>query len=170
MTVRCILITGTSFTNHTNLDAHENSDCGRSPNFKCDECGKLFVTKFRLKNHQEIHRNEKNYECEICKKRFRWKAVLKIHSGTHSGEKPHQCQYCDKRFADMSYLKTHLTLHAEIKRYVCLGCGERYPTNSALHKHRKTRKDTCALLPIQPPLKINADNNRETMKKNEIVA
>lgn len=158
------LISGASFTNRSYLDAHEKSDCGRSPTFKCEDCGKLFISKFALKNHRIVHSEDRQFACDICKKRFKNNYTLKTHSITHSNEKPYQCQHCDKRFADAAYLKTHMTLHEEIKRYVCYCCGTRFPTNSALHKHRKTRKDTCALVPIQPPLKkpIANDNNRQT--------
>lgn len=158
-------ISGTSFTNRTYLDAHENSDCGRLPSFKCDDCGRLFMTKFALKNHRIVHSDERKFACDICQIRFKSKYNLKVHASTHSSEKPHKCQHCDKRFADASYLRSHMTLHATVKRYVCYGCGSRFPTNSALHKHRNTRKDTCALVPIQPPLKPDAKDKLEPQSK-----
>lgn len=136
------------------LNAHEESDCGRSPIYKCDECGKTLSTKTSLQTHQITHSDERQYPCTVCEKRFKCKSNLKSHIRTHSGVKQFKCPYCDKHFLDVCGMKLHTIVHTGIKRYVCYGCGERFPSNSNLHKHRKTRQDTCALVPIQPPLKI----------------
>lgn len=146
------LFPGMSFGNKTYLNDHEKSDCGRTPIYKCEECGKTTSSKGSLKTHMKIHTGEKNHACNLCEKRFFNKTYLKIHIRTHTGEKPFQCDYCDKRFVDNASKKLHSAVHTGIKRYVCYGCGDRFPSNSALHKHRNVRKDTCALVPIKPPI------------------
>lgn len=143
------------FTNKTYLDNHEQSDCGRAPRFKCDECGKFLASKSSLLIHSRLHTDEKNFACTFCGKLFRYSTGLRLHTRyQHTNERPYKCDNCEKKFVDITSLKVHMTIHTGIKRYVCYGCGDRYPTNSALHKHRNARKDTCALVPIQPPLKI----------------
>ena len=34
--------------------------------YKCDECGKAFITNERLKYHKNIHTGEKSYKCKFC--------------------------------------------------------------------------------------------------------
>lgn len=137
-------ILGASYRNISYLRAHELSDCGHLPIYECDECGKSFANSFSLKNHKTSHTDDE--------KKFRNPAHLKRHNQTHTGERPLQCHHCKKFFAGVEYMKAHMALHVGGQRYRCYGCGGRFITNSALHKHRKYRKDTCALAPIKPPL------------------
>lgn len=146
---------GKRFTQNNYLENHELSDCGRTPRYKCDVCGKCVSTKGSLKSHMMVHSGEKNFTCSFCGKAFRYNTALLLHTRyQHTNERPYKCDNCEKSFVDLTSLKVHQTIHTGIKRYVCYGCGDRYPTNSALHKHRNARKNTCALVPIQPPLKI----------------
>lgn len=148
-------VPGVSYSDRKCLESHEQSDCGRAPRYKCDVCGKCLATKSSLQIHQTAHSGVKKFQCDLCGKKFINKRVLLIHTRYHTGEKPYQCDHCEKRFVDLCSKKLHTAVHTRIKRYVCHGCGDRFPTNSNLHKHRKTRKDSCALVPIQPPLKID---------------
>lgn len=152
-----ICVPGKSFRWQAALESHEQLNCGRPPNFECDVCAKLFANKATLTRHMINHTGERRHPCKFCDKSFRDNDRLTIHTRyRHSGERPHKCPHCDKCFVEPSSLKVHLIVHTGIKRYVCQGCGERYPTNSALHKHRNTRKDTCALAPIKPPVEMKS--------------
>lgn len=153
------LISGMSFGNKTYLNNHEKSDCGRAPIYKCDECGKTLAAKHSLKKHMMIHTGERNFPCSFCDMRLTDKISLRTHVRyRHTGERPHKCPYCEKRFVDNASMKTHTIVHTGIKRYVCYGCGDRFPSNSSLHKHRNARKDSCALVPIQPPLPLEGES------------
>lgn len=146
-------IPGKSFTSKTYLNDHEKSDCGSAPFYKCDECGKTLASKHSLKIHKTTHTGVRNFPCTFCERRFPDKISLRTHTRyKHTNERPHKCPHCEKRFVDKPSLKTHMTIHTGIKRHVCYGCGDRFPSNSSLHKHRNVRKDTCALVPIRPPL------------------
>lgn len=147
------LVPGGSFTSRTYLTEHEKSDCGRIDTYKCDECEWTTTVKYKLKRHAMTHTGEKKFACDLCDQRFLDKGAMKMHARyKHSSERPFKCSYCEKRFVDSAGMRTHTAIHTGIKRYVCYGCGDRFPSNSALHKHRNVRKDTCALVPIQPPL------------------
>lgn len=150
-----IRLAGKRFTQKSFLDNHELSDCGRAPRYKCDVCGKCLATKGSMKIHMITHTGARNFACSLCGKTFRHNSGLQTHTRyQHTNERPFKCDNCEKSFVDSTSLKVHMTIHTGIKRYVCYGCGDRYPSNSALHKHRNARKTTCALVPIQKPLKI----------------
>lgn len=149
------LISGKSLSANTYLIDHEKSDCGRIPIYKCDLCGNSFISKHSLYRHMMVHSGKTTVKCDFCEKKLTDKFSLRKHIRyRHTGERPYKCTYCEKRFVDNANLKTHTIVHTGIKRHVCYGCGDRYPSNSALHKHRNARKDTCALVPIEPPLPI----------------
>lgn len=147
-------IAGVSLSSNTILSLHEESECGTKPRFECTKCGKFVMSKHVLKNHMLTHTGERKFECVICKQRFYEKFRLQAHiKSRHTHERPFKCSHCDKRFVSKASLSFHTLVHTGIKRHVCGGCGQKFPTNSALHKHRNRRKNTCALVPIEPPLR-----------------
>lgn len=145
---RFFFFSGKKFASNYALNDHENSDCGRSPNYKCLDCGKFYHSAGSLKSHRLIHTGEMPYVCNVCDKAFRNKGQLKIHSRCHSGEKPYKCEYCEKSFAHRESLLTHTSLHTGIKRFMCQGCGNRFSCISNLQAHRRSHKTQCGLLPI----------------------
>ena len=50
-------------------------------------CKHGFVTKDRLKKHEQIHSNEKLFSCKLCVKKFKQKNGLKQHEQIHNKEK-----------------------------------------------------------------------------------
>lgn len=143
-----VLFAGKKFASNYALADHENSDCGRSPNYKCDDCGKFYHSAGSLKSHRLIHTGEMAFVCTTCGKAFRNKGQLKIHSRCHSGEKPYRCEYCEKAFAHRESLLTHTSLHTGQKRFQCQNCNQRFSCISNLQAHRRSHKSTCGLLPI----------------------
>ena len=53
----------------SNLKRHVKSIHSREKLFCCQECGKSFATKDKLKRHGKVHQ-EKLYECPRCHKKF----------------------------------------------------------------------------------------------------
>ena len=63
-------------TQHTSYDEKK---------FRCDECGKTFITNDRLKNHKNIHTGEKPYKCKFCSACFASGETRYKHQRSHLG-------------------------------------------------------------------------------------
>lgn len=51
---------------------------------QCDECGKAFGDRYKLKRHVEgVHQKIKNFECTICPSKFYRKFHLERHNRSH---------------------------------------------------------------------------------------
>lgn len=66
--------------------------------FCCEECGKEFLTKLKLKNHALWHSSKYAFQCQHCPKKFKAKNLLVEHERIHTGERPFVCSHCPKAF------------------------------------------------------------------------
>lgn len=139
---------GISVSSKYILMNHEKSDCGRAPRNKCDICGKSYSTLGYLRSHMRIHTGALPHVCAECGKAFRNGHQLIAHSRVHTGARPYVCEVCGKGFSHRETLLTHSSMHTGLKRFCCQGCGERFSCISNLKAHRRSRQDTCALLPM----------------------
>ena len=55
--------------------------------FKCDVCGKGFLTNDRLKDHKNVHTGEKPYKCQYCTSCFASKGTHAMHERSHLGHR-----------------------------------------------------------------------------------
>ena len=95
--------------NH-HINMHE-----RSP---CLICGKFFSAKTIGRHIQQAHtaNDDKKFKCEHCGKGFVSNDKLQDHINTHTGEKPHVCKVCGKGFASLGTHKMHERMHAGYRR------------------------------------------------------
>lgn len=61
--------------------------------YKCMECGEMFMNKLDLRKHNRKH---DSFKCNECGRYFRSKAIRRQHFTVHTGEKPYKCPICDK--------------------------------------------------------------------------
>ncbi|XP_030607746.1 zinc finger protein ZFMSA12A-like isoform X2 [Archocentrus centrarchus] len=131
---------------------------------KCTQCGKCFIYRYELLEHQRLHTGENPYKCSQCGKAFRRSSDLSSHRRTqcrkaayicikcgksfqsmqekfrhqcvHSVQK-FDCSYCGKSFKKMYLLAKHKLTHNQNRIFTCRQCGEVYPGMSELRSHQK---------------------------------
>uniref|UniRef100_A0A3B3RSV7 Pleiomorphic adenoma gene-like 2 n=1 Tax=Paramormyrops kingsleyae TaxID=1676925 RepID=A0A3B3RSV7_9TELE len=111
---------------------------GRLGGSECPVCGALFGSHDQLRLHAFCHTGEKPFHCfqPNCGKAFVSKYKLFRHMATHSPQKTHQCLFCDKMFHRKDHLKNHLQTHDPNKEaFRCEECGKNYNTKLGYKRH-----------------------------------
>ncbi|CRK99385.1 CLUMA_CG012691, isoform A [Clunio marinus] len=112
-----------SSVNGDNLDTKRSADKS-SKIFQCDDCKKVFTTKYFLKKHKRLHTGETPYSCEKCGKNFFFQQSFHKHMNYHNDEKPYKCAECGRSFKELSTLHNHERIHSGVKPFGCEICGK----------------------------------------------
>ncbi|XP_049633287.1 zinc finger protein 445 [Suncus etruscus] len=130
--------------------------------FLCQQCGKTFIRKKSLINHQRTHTSEKSYQCSECGEEFTHQAAFVFHQQQHAierksedepsfsqdtafqapqssrpAEEPYKCGQCGKTFRNHSFLLIHQRIHTREKPYKCRECGKAFRWSSNLSRHQR---------------------------------
>ncbi|XP_021964295.1 zinc finger protein 350 [Folsomia candida] len=141
----CCTLCSKEYTTKLNLEAHIAAHTGEK-SYKCDTCGMIFVTHYRLKAHQEVHREKskrKVYKCELCPSTFLSKMGISRHVRTIHGDRNYLCTHCNKKYNRLSGLRYHiLTKHKteDMPSYSCEECEYKTVVKTNLKLHIKRVK------------------------------
>ena len=112
--------------------------------YKCEECGKVFITAFQLNKHVKGH-NDNN--CDKCDAKFAKRRLLVNHLKTvhyiSTAEKYYPCKFCPRKFVKKPSLWSHYTEHTIGNQVVCLKCGEILDDAEVLEKHTEEHKSNA---------------------------
>ncbi|XP_036939789.1 zinc finger protein ZFMSA12A-like [Acanthopagrus latus] len=131
---------------------------------KCTHCGKCFIYRYELLEHQRLHTGENPYKCSQCGKTFRRSSDMSTHRRTQCTKAAYicikcgnsfqsiqdrlrhrclrsvqkfACSQCGKSFKNMHVLGKHELTHTQNRILKCRICGEMYPSMSELRSHQK---------------------------------
>ncbi|XP_011882285.1 PREDICTED: zinc finger protein 37-like [Vollenhovia emeryi] len=146
----CCVVCDARFKGSGGLRNHYKVVHGAGPVFTCDECGKEFPLKERLKLHVRTHTGFKPYKCPECDKSFARGGQLVQHRRTHSQDRPFHCKLCSNTFTCAANLSLHLKRHNGQKDHKCDLCGRAFVRRDALKKHleclhRDVKSFLCAI-------------------------
>ena len=79
--------------------------------FKCPLCEKLIPKLSKLEHAKKHVKTQPKNNCKHCGKNFLLKWVLEEHDRLHTGEKPIQCASCEKSFRAKQGLYIHVKTH-----------------------------------------------------------
>ncbi|KAK2895660.1 hypothetical protein Q8A73_015148 [Channa argus] len=146
---------------------------------KCTQCGKCFIYRYELLEHQRLHTGENPYKCSQCGKAFRRTSDMSTHRRTQCTKAAyicikcgnsfqsiqekfrHQCvqnvqkfncSQCGKSFKKMSLLGKHELTHTQNRIFTCRQCGEIYPSMSDLRTHQKVHPPELSNQCMHPTL------------------
>ncbi|XP_048513965.1 zinc finger protein 497-like [Athalia rosae] len=127
---------GKEFPLKERLKLHVRTHTGYKP-YKCNECEKSFARGGQLVQHRRTHTQVKPYRCLICPGTFSCAANLALHVKRHNGQKDHKCDICGRAFVRRDALKKHLEcLHKDVKSFLCVICNKTFKGH--LPQHMRT--------------------------------
>ncbi|KAJ2942445.1 hypothetical protein O0L34_g16050 [Tuta absoluta] len=108
--------------------------------FTCDECGKKFVSKTRLRDHIDWEHLQKiKFRCQLCNKPFKCHTSLYVHlKNVHrnKGLKDNLCHVCGKSYQNAAKLRYHIVaMHTTQTPYQCEQCSAAFGWYSSLYRH-----------------------------------
>lgn len=123
-----------TFLNYVSLNTHMNV---HYPNYICENCGKAFASKARLRGHMRTH-EVGNFPCKYCNATFDRVTKRENHvSKEHKSGIRYACKRCNISLTSFYARQKHLAeVHnEELKRYKCKACPQSYITPGHLSSH-----------------------------------
>ncbi|XP_058171949.1 zinc finger protein 616-like [Anopheles ziemanni] len=110
------------------ISAHTPSTAApEKKRYNCEQCGKVFKFRWKLKYHINEAHGVKDVSCDICKKFFTRPALAAHKRKAHiEGEASFLCDHCPKLFNKQQTLRMHIAVAHENRRKhkKCNLCGK----------------------------------------------
>lgn len=111
-------------------------NCHMNVSHKCPKCPREYNSATSLWKHKLSHNQRiKTYLCEQCGKEFSNKCRLRCHLLTHSALKTFVCHVCGKGFNSYNNLYQHKWTHSDVRRFTCDKCGKSFRIRNHLRQH-----------------------------------
>ncbi|KAJ0170017.1 hypothetical protein K1T71_014623 [Dendrolimus kikuchii] len=123
-----------TFLNYVSLNTHMNV---HYPDYICENCGKAFASKARLRGHMRTH-EVGSFPCRYCEAVFDRVTKRENHvSKEHKAGVRYACKRCNITLSSFYARQKHLAeVHnEELKRYKCKACPQSYITPGHLSSH-----------------------------------
>ena len=111
---------GKKYVNKTLLKEHEFSH--NPKDIKCELCDKTFFSLYHMKRHMKDVHSEQNIPCDVCCKMFKTKASLKEHYNSlhvSDSERKYKCEKCGQGFHKLIAFRDHSNKHLGLTPYSC---------------------------------------------------
>ncbi|XP_028648955.2 zinc finger and BTB domain-containing protein 1-like [Erpetoichthys calabaricus] len=112
-------------------------------NHICNVCGKAFLQRGHLTEHEATHSNIRRFSCSTCGKKFIRNRELKIHEARHEGQATYHCQFCGHASYRKSGHYHHLVTHLAKPQVICQTCFHICDTPMLLKEHELEHRHTC---------------------------
>ncbi|XP_043494494.1 zinc finger protein 100-like [Polistes fuscatus] len=106
--------------------------------YSCPDCNKILHDVSQIKQHRQIHIQERKYGCNLCEMRLKRKEHLDQHLRGHSNDRPYKCPFCEKAFKRNEHLRRHKDIHSGNKKFKCPTCQKAFARKDHLRKHAQT--------------------------------
>ncbi|GFO01787.1 Zinc finger protein 721 [Plakobranchus ocellatus] len=125
------------FTNMQGLRQHQvKTKCLANTSSPSVSSPTLQLPKVKIPQQHITPPSSSEFPCHICGKVFLKRFLLVRHMNVHSVEKPYICGQCGRSYKDPSSLKRHCLVHRGIKDFVCPECGKAFFYSDSLRRHR----------------------------------
>lgn len=118
----CCQHCGDAFCRKADLERHQLKkhpkfyDVSNNPEYKCKICGKVFIDKVYVRQHEKLHIGQDiPFSCSLCKYKCFGKYRFDIHMARHENKKEFKCTYqeCSAAFNTEVQLRSHqYSIHA----------------------------------------------------------
>ena len=128
---------GKQYRYKDSLKAHIRDHTGEKFQCKTKSCDKEFNRRSDLKEHENIHLDDReafNLACSICETKFLKKKQLSNHMEVHRITVD-PCGSCGKVLKNVACLRSHMRNHTTPKNFSCGTCGKAFKRNFDLTVH-----------------------------------
>ncbi|XP_036842639.1 zinc finger and BTB domain-containing protein 17 isoform X4 [Oncorhynchus mykiss] len=135
-------------TTSTSTSGTLSSSSGVSPEqprrrvaHRCPQCGRCFIYRYKMLEHQRLHTGENPYKCSQCGKTFRRSSEMSTHRRTQCSNAAYVCIKCGSSFGSVRERVSHRccgSKAAAAPKFECPQCGKNFKWHNSLKKHLVT--------------------------------